>query len=410
MTIHLPLPLILALLLAGCGAEREQGSALGEPAALPSPAGAGSAEPNLAVGPEGEVYLSWLQEVGDSAHELRFAVLRDGEWSAPRTIARGSDWFVNWADFPSVVALPDGRLAAHYLQRDPNATRSYDYGVRIVQSSDGGATWSAPVTPHRDGVPAEHGFVSLYAAGGDSLGAVWLDGRKADPRFGGRHEMTLRATTLSADGALGEEHEVDGLVCDCCQTSVAHASRGPVAVYRNRTADEVRDIHVTRRTEAGWQAGRPVHRDGWHIEACPVNGPAVAAEGERVAVAWFTAAADTPRVRVAFSEDSGDAFGAPVQVDTGDPTGRVDVELLPGGLALVSWLERTAGGGAEVRARVVSAQGGAGAPITVAASTSERAGGFPRMARTGEWIIFAWTEPGDSPRVRVARARIGAAT
>jgi hypothetical protein len=153
-----------------------------------------------------------------------------------------------------------------------------------------------------------------------------------------------------------------------------------------------------------------VRRDGWRIDACPVNGPAVAAEGERVAVAWFTAAADTPRVRVAFSGDAGDTFGAPVRVDAGDPTGRVDVELLPGGSALVSWLERTEGGGAEVLARVVSPGDQAGTPLVVASSTAERAGGFPRMARSGEWIIFAWTEPGDSPRVRVARARIGAAT
>jgi hypothetical protein len=44
-----------------------------------------------------------------------------------------------------------------------------------------------------------------------------------------------------------------------------------------------------------------VHSDNWKIDACPVNGPAIAATGRRVAVAWFTAANDTARVKLAFS-------------------------------------------------------------------------------------------------------------
>ena len=67
---------------------------------------------------------------------------------------------------------------------------------------------------------------------------------------------------------------------------------------------------------------------GWlAATACPVNG-AVAAAGERVAVAWFTGADKTPRVKLAFSNDAGETFGQPVAVDDGNPTGRVDVLLL----------------------------------------------------------------------------------
>jgi hypothetical protein len=380
---------------------------------IPSPAAPGSAEPNLASGEDGRVYLTWIEPGPDSTHALRFSVLEGEAWSAPRTVAGGRDWFVNWADFPTLAVLPGGRLATHWLQRSGEGRYAYD--VRIAQSADGGATWTPGVVPHRDGTQAEHGFVSLWAAGGDSVGAVWLDGRKyasgqgeggGEGEHGGGETMLLH-TTLSPQGGLGAERPLDERICDCCQTGQAITSAGPLVVYRDRSPDEVRDIYVVRRVDGRWTEPRPVHADGWKIPACPVNGPQVSARGERVAVAWFTGARDTARVLVAFSDDAGATFGAPVRVDDGDPAGRVDVELLDGGEALVSWIERTGADGAEVLARRVASDGGRSAPLVVAASSGERASGFPRMARSGGEVVFAWTAPGDPSAVRTARASLG---
>ena len=133
----------------------------------------------------------------------------------------------------------------------------------------------------------------------------------------------------------------------------------------------------------------------------------MAARGAQVAVAWFTGARDTARVLVAFSRDAGATFGVPVRVDDGDPAGRVDVELLEGGGALVSWIERTGGEAAELRARRVAADGGRGAAFTVAATGGQRASGFPRMVRSGGEVVFAWTVPGDPSTLRTARAALG---
>jgi hypothetical protein len=402
--------------LASCRPSGDAGAppaALGALREIPSPAAPGSAEPNLAAGDDGRVYLSWVEPAPDSAHALRFAVLEGGRWSAPRTVASGRDWFVNWADFPSLAVLPGGRLAAHWLQRSGGGRYAYD--VRIARSADGGATWSPGVVPHRDGAAAEHGFVSLWPAEGDSVGAVWLDGRKYAAAGeghddGGGHgggETMLVHTALAADGGVGAERPLDARICDCCQTGHAMTSAGPLVVYRDRSPDEVRDVYVVRRVGGRWTEPRPVHADGWKIDACPVNGPQVAARGERVAVAWFSGARDTARVLVAFSRDAGATWGAPVRVDDGDPAGRVDVELLDGGAALVSWIERAGGEAAEVRARRVSPSGGRGAAAVVAATGGERASGFPRMARSGGDVVFAWTAPGDPSTVRTARASLG---
>lgn len=375
--------------------------------ATPTPPGAG--EPNLFAAPDGRIYLSWIEPMEERGHAVRFSSLDprspgdagEGGWSEPRTIAEGDDFFVNWADFPSIHVLEDGRMAAHWLVRSGPDT--FDYNVHIAWSLDGGESWSEPVVPHRDGTLSEHGFVSLFPWEDGSLGAVWLDGRRFatepdDP------EMTLRFTTLEPD-ALGEEVLLDGRICDCCQTSAAVTDAGPLVAYRDRTAGEIRDISVVRYVDGAWTDPAPVYHDGWEIPACPVNGPMVAARGSQVAVAWFTAADDKPLVRLAFSDDSGATFDPAVRIDDGNPSGRVAVALDPTGRAYVSWLERAAGG-AELRVRWVEPDGRRGRAATVAETSEARASGFPRMVWTAEdGLLFAWNDVEGTDRVELALLR-----
>lgn len=399
---------VAMLLLAACDDAARTGDASSVnvaslPAAVPiaSPAAPGSAEPNLSTAPDGRVLLSWVETV-DSTHALRFAVLGDSGWSDPRMIAQGADWFVNWADFPSLIQLDDGTLAAHWLQRAGDGT--YAYGVRIARSDDGGATWSAPVTPHRDSTAAEHGFVTLYDAGDGKVGAVWLDGRRY---AAGSQEMTLRHATIDTNGELGDDAELDARVCDCCQTSVAQTDNGIVAYYRDRSGDEIRDIAATALTDGEWSHPVRVHADEWRINACPVNGPQADASGSNVALAWFTAPDDSARVNVAFSHDGGLTFDAPVRVDDGAPAGRVDLLLLDDGSAVVSWLERV-DGAAEIRLRRVTPAGAYSASSTVSRTSEQRASGFPRMTRSGSMIVLAWTvAEGDVPQVHTAHIDVG---
>lgn len=388
----------------GCADAREtERSEAGDSMVTPitSPTGAGAAEPFLAVGPNGTLFLSWLEPIDSSSHAFRFAEYDGTQWSAPRTIRAGNDFFVNWADFPSIRVLDDGRLAAHWLQKTGVGT--YAYGVRVSQSTDNGATWSPAIIPHRDSSDTEHGFVTLWREGA-GIGAVWLDGRKYNKEgHSPTNEMMVVSTTIAADGQLGAETALDERACDCCQTAVAITSNGPIITYRDRTSDEIRDIYVARQVEGRWTAPVPVHADGWRIAACPVNGPAIAAVENRVALAWFTSANDSAKVKLAFSSDAGATFGAPVRIDGGQPAGRVDVALLRDGSALVSWIERTGGDTAVVQARRVAANGKPDAPIAIATSSAARASGFPRMVAHGRGAIFAWTEPGKPSAIRLAR-------
>ena len=140
------------------------------PQALNSPAANNSAQPQLSVSPRG-VLLSWIERSGDLA-TLKFSERTATGWSAAKTIASGTDWFVNWADVPSALRLPSGAIVAHWLQK--SAASTYAYDVRLSYSTDDGKTWSPSFTPHHDGTPTEHGFASLFPIGG-GFGLTWLD-------------------------------------------------------------------------------------------------------------------------------------------------------------------------------------------------------------------------------------------
>lgn len=412
--------LLLALAGLGCGGvDRAEpgitGALVLDAVPLELPAGPGAAFPFVA--PAGSAALiSWTEPLPEGGHAIRMVERGATGWSEVRTIDSGTGYFVNWADFPSVHRLDDGTIAAHWLVRSGSGT--YEYDIHTSTSGDGGASWSTPRVIHRDGLPAEHGFLSFFPRPA-GFGAVWLDGRKSAQAAAGMEvdghpvhaEMTLRMTTLDREGGFaGDEEVLDARICDCCQTAAAMTGSGPVVLYRDRSPEEIRDIHVVREVEGLWTEPVPLHADGWQISACPVNGPALSAGGPDpgaggdLAAAWFTAAADTARVRVSFSTDSGASWSAPVRVDDGAPLGRVEIEQREDGSAMVVWLEGSTEG-AEVRARLVFPDGGSTPSVAVAGVAASRASGFPRMARKGEAILLAWTEPGTPDSGGLARIR-----
>jgi hypothetical protein len=349
--------------------------------------------PNVALAGQ-DVLLTWLEPAG-KGRRLQFSRLSGGRWSAPVTIASGPLLLANWADFPGAVQAADGSLVAHWLEtRAPDV---FEYSPRLAVSNDGGKTWKpmGPITGV--GGKAEYGFVAWVPEGKGARG-FWLDGRDlpGDERKGA---MALR--TAKVQGKVNGEERLDARVCSCCQTDAALAAGGPVIAYRDRSDQEIRDISVIRRTAQGWSQPVRVHADNWKIPGCPVNGPAIAAAGKRVAVAWFTGAPPGPRVQVAFSEDGGATFGPPALVDANKPIGRVDLVLDGNGDAIVSW-EAADGDGAEIRLRRVGPKGGLGAPRAVAATSAARSSGFPRMVRNGDRIVLAWVEDKEPSTVRAA--------
>ena len=397
--------LVLILLFSHCQQEPEKFSIK----EIANPTGEGSAEPNLSVGEDGQVYLSWIEKRDNENPALKFSVRRGKNWSMPQIIAQGENWFVNWADFPSMVAFQDGSLAAHWLPMSGQSTYAYDVNIAFSQN---GKSWNKAIVPHRDGTQTEHGFVSLLPWDNGQLFAVWLDGRnfaKGGDGQGGHgaltREMTLRFAMLNKEGQLSNETILDKRICDCCPTSAVRTPNGALVVYRDRSEKEIRDISIVRLENGVWSEPKTLYEDNWEIAGCPVNGPAIAVQGGKVAVAWFTWANEIARVKVIFSNDEGRTFGDPIVVDDGDPVGRVDTVILPSGSVLVSWMEST-GTNAELRVRRVHWDCTKDQSITVTKASKERATGMPKMAIRGNEIFFAWTQTGKPSHVKTAIARI----
>ena len=348
----------------------------------------------LSSGPDGELILSYIDRTGDTP-TLQFRRITDSDIGDPETVSAGSNWFVNWADFPSVVPLSESRWAAHWLVRQPAG--GYAYDVFISLSGDAGKTWGEPFLLHYDDTPTEHGFVSLYPHG-DSLGAIWLDGREMSPGEGhashGAGSMTLRSARIDESGQFQRSEVVDVRTCECCDTDVAVTSKGPVAVYRNRDEDEIRDIFITRFQDDTWTEPVAVHTDGWRITGCPVNGPSIAANGDRVSVTWFTAASGSGMVNIAWSDDAGGSFAAPVTLDAVSVVGYVGSAMQRDGAVVASWMCQR-GDVYQVCYRQVAPDGTMTPIRSIEDSMVASRLTIPQVAVMGDNIYFAWAQATD---------------
>ncbi len=394
----------ILLLVNACDSEQAVEPRL---STVPTPAASGASLPRLSMSPQGEVWLSWVEEASTpGTHRLLFSVLGADGWGPPVTVAEGGPWFVNWADFPSVVPLGEGRVAAHWLAKREGGVYAYD--VAMAVSTDNGKSWGEPLNPHTDGTATEHGFATIFRVD-DEVGIVWLDGRNMSPAVGdeghhGHGGMTLRFGRIDFDGELSEQTELDDLTCDCCQTGATVSVDGPVVVYRDRTSDEIRDIYVTRLENGRWTAPSPVAVDNWHIAACPVNGPAIGAVDARVAVAWFTGADERSRVQMSVSTDGGATFGRPHLIDEGRVLGRVGLVMRGDGSTVVSWMAMTDDDTAALRFRLVSHNGATGPIRTVTMLSGARRSGVPQIALRGNQLVFAWTRADEADALSIGTA------
>ncbi len=348
-----------------------------------------NAQPSL-VSNNGSLSLTWISSDEDMNAELNFRQFKDGDWLNPMTLAIGSDWFVNWADFPT-HAISGDQVLTSYLKK--SAGGSYTYDIFLSLQNLSGEKVKEDFILNTDGFKAEHGFVSMVAKKDDEGFLIsWLDGRNTvEKDADGNHKpMTIRFAEITNNGDIINENELDASVCDCCQTSVTNTDKGPLVVYRDRSEKEVRDIYVTRKLDDSWEAPAAVHNDGWVIYGCPVNGPKVVSNSNNIAVSWFTVYDGKPRVNLSFSKSYGASFDSPVQINDNDAIGRVDVVFLNDTEVLVSYMEQD-DFDTYLRLKKVSVDGKVSKPITISKIDSGRNTGVPQLEILNDEIFIVWT-------------------
>lgn len=390
--------LLLSLLLWGCS----NSPTIIE---ISNPAEDQGKYPRLFTDNSGTVFMSWMKSDGDSTR-LYYSAYKESNWSEPFEVASSDTWFVNWADYPSIIGYNGNATAAHWLSKTEGGTYSYDVTIAHYENNFGNY-----FVPHSDGTPTEHGFVSMHPLTDSTYHAVWLDGRNTGGTSHDHEEehgsdlssaMTLRGALINNSTVVSEQ-EIDPSVCDCCNTSLAKTSNGIIVAYRNRTKDEIRDIYVSKYNAESdtWSDPILVFEDGWNIAGCPVNGPILDSIDDQVAIAWFTGANEKPIVKMAFSDDSGSNWNPPIIVDQSSPLGRVDVVLKSKDLAMVSWVSRT-DGAAEINLAEVHKSGEIKVQ-TVSLTSDSRASGFPQLTKLSNSLMMAWTDISDEkPKIKTA--------
>ncbi len=371
---------------------------------LEVPAGPGSSLPNMTCGQDKRVYLSWMEPVDGGEIAMRFSVFEADSWSEAREITRGNDFFMNWADFPSLAATSSGALMAHWLRSDGTP---HGYMAEFSLSTDAGETWSPPAILHTDESSAEHGFVSIAPLDEETFAAIWLDGRSMADPLAKQKQTDLYFRTISQSGELGIEQVIDSRVCDCCQTSLIAIDEGQLlAAYRDRDSDEIRDITSISFDGKQWSEAKIVFEDGWLIQGCPVNGPALLDQDGRQSVIWFTGAGEGGgQVKFASRDGTAPAFGYPTRLDDGSPIGRVDLASC-GNQVLASWLEHTESSFAEWRVRPIGPRAEPGPALSLGKVSADRQSGFLRMAPHGNDCLAAWAVTGEEPAIVTARLRV----
>jgi len=347
-----------------------------------------NAQPNL-VSSDGSLSLSWISSKEENEASLNYSQYIEGRWIKPQIIASGSNWFINWADFPAHAINQDLIITSH-LKKSASGKYTYDVVLNLQKLS--GEKIKEDFLLNTDGIKAEHGFVSIIANNKKGFFITWLDGRNTiEKKIDGDHKpMTIRFAEITDKGDVIKESELDASTCDCCQTSIAITDDGPIVVYRDRGEKEVRDIYSVKNINGTWEEPNEVHDDGWIINGCPVNGPKVAVNSKDLAVAWFTVSNGNPLVNVSFSKNNGNSFGAPLKVNDHVALGRVDVSFLNDEEVIVSYME-VDDIGTYLRIKKVSFDGKISEPITISKIDGGRNTGVPQLEIIDSDIFIVWT-------------------
>lgn len=417
------LALSAGVMLAGCG--NVSVPALGPAMTVVE---SDASHPTVTVGPtDGAIYVAWVG-TRDGVSNVYLSRSDDGRaFFAPVRVNDLPGDAAPHEQAPAQVAVgPEGHVYVVWQNTTYVPGRRFPASdLRFARSTDGGRSFEPAITVNDDagGLPASHTFHDIAVAADGTVYVSWIDSRVR-----ARIEATMAASRAAehdrldngrdADEPPGPEIRVaasrdggrsfspsvvvDDDACPCCRTSIATAPDGTLYVaWRKVFEGSVRDVVVARSHDGARSFDEPVrvHDDGWVFEACPHAGPSVAVdEGGRLHVAWYTGREGRQGLYHTVSTDGGMSFGEPAAVvtDAWVPPSLVRLASGPDRTMRLAWDDRRG----EVKV-VRTALVGPGSTIQPFRG-GDSPGISPSMASRGETWAVAWLDEG-AVRVRVGR-------
>ena len=353
-------------------------------------------QPALAVGAAlDDSGRLWLARVENQ--QLWVSRSDDGgrRFSPPVAVSsRPEDIAADAENRPKIAVARDGTVLLTWSQSLP---RKYAGNIRFARSTDGGRSFSAPITLNDDGGIGSHRFESLAIDGAGRVAVVWLDGRDRDAArekksaFAGSSVYVAESADNGAH--FNANRKLTEHTCECCRTSLVWTAEGPVALWRNLYGTNTRDFAL-----ANLDTGK-VDRatdDEWQIDACPHHGGGLAVDGHgALHLVWFTQG--KTRQGLFYKRLAGGRESSPMAL--GDPAAQAGHATVAaaGRMVLITWREFD--GRAYVARAMHSTDGGASWSAPLRLAESGGAADYPLPLTDGKQVLVVWNSATEGVRV-----------
>jgi len=301
---------------------------------------------------------------------------------------------------PKIAVLDDGTVLVSWTQK---LDKPFTGLIRFSRSTDGGKSFSAPVTINDDGLVTGHRFDALAVAPSGTVILAWIDKRDLERArsSGVDYRGAAIYTALSRDGGKTFEpnRKLDDHVCECCRLSFAFDGKGEARLlFRDLLPGSIRDHSLAR--GVGDPGTAEVHRatfDEWKIDACPHHGPSLWISDDDVHhVVWFSAG-ERSGIGAFYgrSTDGGLTFSEPMTL--GSERASHPFVLGMGATVYITWME------ADGRESVVylqrSTDGGIGWSAAESFATSGPGADHPLLVSNGHDVFLSWFTKQDGYRL-----------
>lgn len=396
--------LVMALLgfVAGCGK-----ASVTAKTDVFTVAAANASNPTIALDQKSAmIYVAYIGKAGEERN-VYLARLRPGEekFSAPVQVNDIAGDVAAHSEAPAqVVAGPEGNVYVLWHKDTFQEGRRFPTSnLRFARSTDGGKTFAPAIFVNDDyaGPPTSHGFHSIAVAPDGTIYVAWLDGR----------DKAIAPAVMVARSTNGGQSFAPGVIvahkiCPCCRTALTVDAQGTLyVVFRNVYPENLRDIAIARSQDGGQTFSAPsrIHEDGWVIDGCPHNGPAIDTDADgNVHLAWYTGKEEGYGVYYAVSSDHGESFAPLLHLNEGMDASPVRATLAAQSkTAALLACEATTGTGSLIYlltrdpARPGQFQ-----------KDSLATGVYPVMAKQNNLIAIAWLD-GDAVRAIVRTIHLG---
>lgn len=242
-------------------------------------------QPQVAVGPTGDAFVVHAMDGVVRVHSST-----DGgrSFGGPVVVATVPGLPLGMRRGPRIAATKDA-VVITAISGEKGGGKDGDIFAWV--SADQGKNWTKTAKPVNSVAGSAREGMHGMAAGADgTLACVWLDLRNAKPGKPGTEVWCA----ISKDGGKTWSQEKaayrnpGGTVCECCHPCVVVDEQGVITImFRNALAG-ARDMYVTASKDGGktFSAGSKLGTGSWKLNACPMDGGALAVLGGKVATIW----------------------------------------------------------------------------------------------------------------------------